>query len=311
MIISASRRTDIPAFYSEWFFNRIAQGYALVPNPYNPKNIYRVSLLPEDVNAIVFWTKDPRPIMGRLGQLDEKGFRYYFQFTLTDYDLDLEGKVPSVKRMVEAFCELAKRIGPQRVIWRYDPVIISNKTDFAYHKFAFKRLATKLAGSTNRVMISFVTWYRKTQRRVSVLEDSGWIFDRDPKSDPRLEPFLENIAKSAKQNEMEISTCADSDDYSHIGISHGACIDGALVEKLGGKPVSPKTDKGQRKNCLCVSSKDIGMVDTCIHCCRYCYATVNHQLATSRYKSHDPKSPILWGKATEPTEKTQLGLFEK
>ena len=311
MIISASRRTDIPAFYSQWFFNRIEQGFALVPNPFNPSRISRVSLLSEDVDALVFWTKDPRPMMSRLGELDRKGYRYYFQFTLTDYGAELEVKAPFVQRMVDAFIELSKIVGPERVIWRYDPIIISNKTDFPYHKFAFKRLGLKLAGHTKRVMISFVSWYRKTQRRVRVLEDIGWQFDENPALDSRVEPFLESMAKTAKKCEMEIFTCAQKHDFSYLDILPGSCVDGKLIENIWGIKTPARTDKGQRKYCLCAPSKDIGMVNTCIHGCRYCYSTVNHSLAVSRNKSHDPKSPIKWGEAKAPEENVQLGLFGK
>jgi hypothetical protein len=158
MIISASRRTDIPAFYSKWFMNRIREGYCLVPNPLNTKQISVVTLSPVEVDAIVFWSKNPEPLIPYLSELDDYGFRYYFQFTLNDYPSALEPNIPSLESRLETFRKLSKLLGPKRVIWRYDPIIISNYTPPSYHIERFRNIANELRGFTKRVMVSFVDY---------------------------------------------------------------------------------------------------------------------------------------------------------
>jgi len=165
MIISASRRTDIPAFYSEWFINRIRAGWCFVPNPLNYDQLAYVSLKPEDVDAIVFWSKNPAPIISHLNELDTMGFRYYFQFTLNAYPKVLEPRIPEFSKRIRTFRELGSKLGPMRVIWRYDPIIISNHTPIDFHIAAFSKIATSVKGSTHRVMISFADYYNKTERQ--------------------------------------------------------------------------------------------------------------------------------------------------
>ena len=151
MIISASRRTDIPAFYAEWMVRRLREGYCTVPNPFNRNQVSRISLRPEDVDAIVFWTRNPRPLMPYLDELDSRGYRYYFQFTILGYPREIDPKSPPAATAVEAFCELAERLGPRRVIWRYDPIVFTGITPPAFHQENFQRLAESLRGHTRRV----------------------------------------------------------------------------------------------------------------------------------------------------------------
>ena len=295
MIISASRRTDIPAFYSEWLFNRLRAGFCLVPNPFNPKNIYRVELAPELVDAVVFWTKNPAPLLDRIDELDRMGYRYYFQFTLTAYDSRFEPGVPPLEERLKSFCALSERVGPKRVIWRYDPIVIGNRTSFDFHKGAFAQIAGALKGRTHRVMISFVHYYRKTERRLRMLEQEGYSFQKEAQDSPEALPFLENLASIAGSHDIAMFTCADGHDYASIGIEQGSCVDGRLMDEIWGLRIPLKKDPGQREFCRCVPSKDIGVTDTCIHGCRYCYSTVNHRLALHRHGRHDPLSPVLWG----------------
>ena len=183
MIISASRRTDIPAFYSNWLMNRIRDGYCLVPNPHNAKQVSRVSLHPNDVEAIVFWSKNPAPLLPHLGKLDKLGFHYYFQFSLNDYPRALEPNIPSLNDRVATFKDLSRLVGPLRVVWRYDPIIISDVTPFEFHRERFTWIAEELKGATHRVMVSIVDFYQKTERRLSQLEkEEGFTFDRNVSS---------------------------------------------------------------------------------------------------------------------------------
>ncbi len=180
MIISASRRTDIPAFYSEWFMNRIRAGYCLAPNPHNTKQISRVSLHPSDVEAIIFWLKNLVPLLPHLGELDKLGFHYYFQFSLNDYPGALEPNIPSLDDRIATFKELSRLVGSLSVVWRYDPIIISDITPFEFHRERFTWIAEELKSATHRVMVSVVDFYQKTERRLSQLEDEeGFSFDRD------------------------------------------------------------------------------------------------------------------------------------
>ena len=300
MIISASRRTDIPAFYSKWLMNRIRAGYCLVPNPRNLNQVSRVSLHPSDVEAIIFWSKNPAPLLPHLGELDKLGFHYYFQFSLNDYPWALEPNIPSLDDRIATFKDLSRLVGPLRVVWRYDPIIISNRTPFEFHRERFAWIAEELKGVTHRVMVSIVDFYQKTDRRLSQLEkEEGFSFDRDALSSAGTTSLLRNLADIARKNNMEIFTCAEEKDYSQTGVTPGMCIDNKLLMKISSSNLQYKKDPSQRDSCLCMISKDIGINDTCMHGCPYCYATVNYSVAQRRYTEHDPDSPLLWGKQEE------------
>ena len=296
MIVSASRRTDLPAFYSEWFFNRLDDGYCLVPNPYNPKSIYEVSLEPKDVDAIVFWSKNPGPMIPKLDMLEKKGFRFYFHFTLTGYDQHLECHVPSMEKRLETFEALSAKLGKRRVIWRYDPIVISDKTDWLFHFETFGELARRLRNRTRRVVISFVEYYQKAERRLGRLEEQGWSFNREPQEDVDVFPFLSKMSSIAAVNGMRMVTCANDRDYSQVGIGNGSCIDVNLINRIWNLGLRHKKDPGQRKYCRCAPSRDIGIPDTCLHRCLYCYSTLNQEIAVKRNSLHSPESPVLWRK---------------
>jgi hypothetical protein len=288
MIISASRRTDIPAFYSQWFMNRLQEGYCLVPNPFNPKQVACIQLVPESVDAIVFWSKNPAPML-------------YFLFTVNAYPRPLEPNLPSLKERISTFVELSGRIGPRRVIWRYDPIILSNRTDASYHRKTFDNLCQQLAGSSKRVITSIITLYRKTLRNLVPLENQGYVFDKEPRRNPETEALFSHMATTAAEHGLEIFACAEARDYTSCGIKPSSCIDAALIRELWGTAVSSKKDPGQREHCGCALSRDIGMTDTCPHGCPYCYSTMNSEIALKRYKSHDPGSTALIG-SPEPSE---------
>lgn len=295
MIISASRRTDIPASYSAWFMNRLRAGYCVVPNPFYPSQVYRVSMLPEDVDVIVFWSKNPAPLIPHLPELDARGYRYYFHYTLNDYPAALETNVRSLDHRLETFHHLSDRLGPDRVIWRYDPILLSNKTDADYHRDCFARLATNLRGATRRVMVSFCSFYRKTERRLGALEAEGYSFQKVDAASPGAADLVRDLAATAAANGIEMFACADEHDLTELGIGRGRCIDPALIQRLWSMPLNVTKDPGQRPHCGCAVSKDIGVNDTCLHGCRYCYATVSRRLALRRYAEHDPHAEALWG----------------
>ncbi len=300
MIISASRRTDVPRFFTEWFMRRIKEGFFYSRNPFNPSDVRKISLLPEDVDAIVFWSKDPAPIMKHLDELDSLGYRYYFQFTLNDYPRVFEPNVPPVKERTETFRRLADKLGPSRVIWRYDPVIVSTLTPLAYHADCLASIARDLGGFTERLVISFLDVYGKVRKRLNTSTELSRIGIEDVTHPDRRETLLDfarDIAQIAATYGMDARTCAEPVDLTEAGIRPGACVDGELISRLLGKPVHagrrfPK-DPVQRRECLCVQSRDMGAYNTCSHACVYCYANYSPVSIRRNLARHSPDSPCM------------------
>lgn len=243
MIISASRRTDIPAFYAEWFANRLREGYALVRNPMNAHMVSRVALTPDVVDCIVYWTKNPLPLLGRFDELT--AIPCYVQLTVTGYGKDLEPHLPDKRgEVVPAFIELADRLGKERVIWRYDPIIFTGKYTPAYHERAFAELAGALEGHTEKCVISFVDTYRKNARALGAAGSHAI-------GAAELQEFCARIAGAARAHGMAIATCAEGIDLEAAGIEHNACVDRALIERILGARLKVGKDRGQRPACGC------------------------------------------------------------
>lgn len=291
MIISASRRTDIPAFYTPWLMNRIREGFLLTRNPFNANQIRRVSLDPNDVDAIVFWTRNPSMLMKHLPELAP--YHYYFQYTITGYPKTLEKTVPRPQRAIQTFIELSDLIGAEKVIWRYDPILLSNEVDIDEHKRVFEKIASLLKGKTKRVVISFSDFYKKTARNLNLID--GLIYSDITHQTKLLFDLSIYMSKVAKKYGMEIESCTESVELSHYGIAHGKCIDHALIKKLFGLNLNGRKDIGQREDCGCIKSIDIGMYNTCLHGCAYCYATFNEKTVSNNKKMHSPDSPFLIG----------------
>ena len=290
MIISVSRRTDIPAFYADWFYNCLRAGYVLVRNPMNLHSVSKVRLTADVVDAFVFWTKNPLP-MAR--QLDELGaYPYYFQFTLTGYGAEIEPGVPDKRNvLVPAFKDLAARLGKKRVIWRYDPIFFSAKYTPEYHFACFEALAAELHNSTERCVISFMDSYRNTKRNAQQL---GAI----ESSSEELYDFAGQLAKIAAKYGLKLQTCAESMDLTALGITPSACIDKELLEDIGGFKLDVKKDANQRVECCCAASIDIGAYNTCPGGCLYCYANYNATLVQTNIAAHDKTRPLLSGTLT-------------
>lgn len=288
MIISASRRTDIPAYYSEWLFNRLKEGYALVRNPVNPRRISRVSLSPADVDGIVLWTKNPLPMLGRLAELEP--YTYYFQFTLNPYGRDAEPSVPSKSSVIiPAFRRLSELIGPSRVIWRYDPIFFNDTYTPEYHVKYFRELASRLCGCTEKCTVSFIDFYKKTERSMRAF----WITEPPQEL---MQSLMQRFSDIASEYVISINTCAEKEDYSEYGIGKARCIDAGLLGRISGRALSEKKDPNQRPECGCAQSIDIGAYNTCGHGCIYCYANHSRTSVMKNIKAHDPSSPLLFGK---------------
>ena len=290
MIISVSRRTDIPAFYADWFYNRLRAGYVLVRNPMNLHSVSKVRLTADVVDAFVFWTKNPLPMARRLDEL--AAYPYYFQFTLTGYGAEIEPGVPDKRRvLLPAFKDLAARLGKKRVIWRYDPIFFSVKYTPEYHLMCFKALAAELHNSTERCVISFMDSYRNTKRNAQPL---GVV---EPSCE-ELHVFAGQLAKIAAKYGLKLQTCAESMDLMALGITPSACIDKALLEDIGGFKLDVKKDANQRAECCCAASIDIGSYNTCPGVCLYCYANYNAPLVQTNIAAHNKTSPLMSGTLT-------------
>lgn len=316
MIISASRRTDIPAFYSEWFTNRICAGYCTVPNPFNRNQVSYVSLKPADVDVIVFWTRNPAPLLSHLKELDTLGLRYYFQYTILDNPRYLDAKVPSLSSALATFKKLSDQVGPPKVIWRYDPIVFTKDTGVRYHVKSYRKIATELRGYTYRSVISVVDFYKKIKKRLQQLDESGSpIIPYAGKPDSHFDLLMNSLIESASQNDMEIVSCAEDLDLTPYGIRPGKCVDDEYILKIFGLNVTHKKDPTQRAACGCVASKDIGAYDTCLFGCQYCYATTNFERAHKNHDEHNPQSPSLIGwydakpPAKEESRNFQFRLF--
>jgi hypothetical protein len=289
MIISASRRTDIPAYYSEWFCNRINEGFVLTRNPMNFHQVSKINLSPDAVDGIVFWTKNPIPMLDKLGELENK-YMYYFQFSLTPYGAKTEPALPSkTDVLIPAFKKLSNLIGADRVIWRYDPILLNGLYTAAYHLRAFEKIAGDLHNYTRKVTISFIdTDYRgvKSNSKELGLHE----FPKEAQYD-----LGAKLAGIASKYGLAIDTCAEAIDLSEFGVGRARCIDGRLLAKLTGRSLKTGKDKNQRPECGCVYSVDIGMYNTCKNGCRYCYANYNRNAVDGNYAKHNPLSPLLCG----------------
>lgn len=291
MIISASRRTDIPAFYTDWLTERLRAGYCIVPNPVRPDQESRISLRPGDVDALVFWTRNAAPLLPHLDELDAAGYRCYFLYTVLDYPRELDPFVPPAAEAVRTVRALAARVGPERIAWRYDPIVFSNRTDAARHVRAFGALAQALAGATQRCIVSLVDPYRKAAPRLRALADNGLHIEAwDP---GRHGAALAEMARLAARHGMQIQSCAEHADLEPFDIPPGKCVDDAVLLRACGVKAPARKDPSQRKACRCVASRDIGMYDTCVFGCRYCYATSGLETARRRHAGHSPRAERL------------------
>ena len=296
MIVSVSRRTDIPAFYSEWFFNRLKEGFVYVQNPMNPKQVSKIILSPETVDCFVFWTKNAKPMLNHLDEL--KDYNYYFQFTITGYKEDVECGVHKKIEIIKTFKELSRKIGRERVILRYDPIFLSEEYTIDYHVKAFKKLCSQLDGFTDRCVISFIDLYKKTERNTKSLNIVNMTMDD-------IYEIAEKFSNIAKEHNINIETCSEGFDLTKYGIKKGKCIDDNVISKIIGYEVNAKKDDTQREVCGCVKSIDIGQYNTCRHHCLYCYANFNYEQVEENYKKHDKNYPLLIGKVRDDAKITE------
>ncbi len=264
---------------------RVREGYAVARNPMDPRQTRRVSLRPEDVTAIIFWTKNPTPMLPRLAELSD--YAFYFQFTVTPYGPDIEPGVPDKeKEITPLFRRLSDTIGPERVIWRCAPLLIGARYDVDFHLRSFEKFARAFEGFTRRCVFSYLDMYRSMSRAAREL---GF---RAPDEAEKL-TLAREFAQTAHVHGMALESCAEDINLEKFGITHTSCIDAALIEKITGRTVPRTKDKNQRPRCRCAPAVDIGAYDTCPNGCRYCYATHSAKKTAANISAHDDGAPYL------------------
>jgi hypothetical protein len=286
MFLSISRRTDIPCLYGEWLTNRFKKGYVYVRNPVYRNKVSKIVLDKNGIDGIVFWTKNAINFMQYVKKFEE--YPFYFQYTITPYDKTIEKGLPDKEVIISNFIELSNRIGKNRVIWRYDPILFTDTISYEYHKDHFEYLCQKLSPYTRKCIISFMDFYRKGEKvyKTYGLKDL---------SEDSVRKVTESIFSIGNEYNLNIETCCEAIDLEGYGIRHGKCIDSEIFTSLTDKKYEVKKDKGQRRECRCDESIDLGEYDSCTNGCIYCYASCNLEKACKNMEQHNPGSDLLIG----------------
>jgi len=297
-IISVSRRTDIPAFYGDWFMKRIEEGFVGYVNPYGGQK-YVISLKPEDVHCFVFWSKNYAPFLSHLERLDQLGYQFYFNFTLTGLPKIFECNLVETEVGIETMKTLSRMFSPKHINWRYDPVILSDATDYEFHLRRFEQLASELNGYVERCYFSFVIRYGKVKRNFEQFVKQTHIQFFEPEQAALIQLANDFADIASKYNIQLLTCCGDYLLNGKIGKAH--CIDVQIIETLFPSNKILK-EKPSRKECGCVDCTDIGAYDTCPHGCIYCYANMNKEVAIKKHTEHDLNSAFLGYSAAESME---------
>lgn len=289
MIVSASYRTDIPAFYGDWFMRRLAVGYCRVVNPYGGQP-YRVALDRGAVDAFVFWTRNPAPFLDSLDEVRRAAFPFVVQMTIIGYPRTLEASTPDTNSAVSAFRDLAERFGSRAVVWRYDPILVTSITEVHWHVDNFTALASALRGATDEVVLSFADFYAKTTAHLRTAARVHGLSWRGPAPEERR-ALTRRLATIAAENGMTLTLCVEPDLLGN-GIGAARCIDSIRLSDVAGRVIAAR-ERGNRPGCACAESRDIGAYDSCVQGCAYCYAVRSPTAARQRLKSHDPDGDFL------------------
>lgn len=284
MILNTGSRTDIPAFYSEWFYNRVHAGFVLARNPYYPSRVTRYRISPDVVDAIVFCSKNPEPMFDQLSLLEP--FTTFWFVSITPYGPEVEPRVPNKDRVADSFCRLSELVGPERMSWRYDPVFISRTYTIDAHIEEFGHLARRLRGSTTQCVVSFIDLYEKTRRN---FPEVSAVTPREQ------EELVAAFADIAQQNGMHIHLCCENPQLTRPGVDATGCLSSHVLEQAIGAPLRVPAHKPARPECNCLLGADIGAYNTCNHGCRYCYANYDQSSVRRNMARHDPTSPLLIG----------------
>lgn len=294
MILFASGRTDIPAFYSEWFMNRLRAGFVDVRNPYYGQQVTRYKLTPDVTDCFVFCTKNPRPMLPYVEELRSFGFGLYFFVTITPYGKEIEPNVPEKSEVMESTIALSKALGMEKVCWRYDPIFVDQTYSVSAHIREFRKMAETLRFATDRCIISFVDLYEKTKKNFPDVQEVS-LQDQQ---------FLaQAFSRVGDETGISIETCAEKTDLSAFGVEAGACVSRKAIERAAGFPLIASLPKQNlRQHCGCIATHDIGAYNSCPHLCRYCYANYDAALVRKNYARHNPASSFLLGEAADGDE---------
>lgn len=288
MIINTGNRTDIPAYFSEWFYNRIKEGYVYARNPYYPSQVTKYKLTPDVVDCICFCTKNPQPMISRLNEL--KRFGQFWFVTITPYDKDIEPNVPNKEKVMESFKKLSTLIGSEKIVWRYDPIFITEKYSLKSHLESFEKMAKNLSGYTEECIISFVDLYEKTKRNFPGV--------REVSKEERHIIGKEFVAIGNKYN-IKIKTCAEGYDLEKFGVDCSGCMTQNVIERAIHCRLKVPKKKTSREVCDCLLGNDIGVYNSCLHGCLYCYANYSKDIVKNNFRFHDKNSPFLIGNTME------------
>ena len=300
MIINVGGRTDIVNYYSEWLINRLKEGYAYSRNPLFTNNVSKISLKPEDVDCLMFCSKNYEPILKYMAEINKK-YRIICHYTITAYGKDVEPNVPSIDKSIETLIKLSEMIGKEKVLWRYDPILLTNTYTIEKHIEMFNYMAKQIAPYVQRCIFSFVEMYKKLDYNMPEIIP----FTREDKLN-----IAEAIGKIAKENNLYIQTCGTDENYEKYGIHLSGCTTTEILEKANGVNYKHVKPKGMRKGCHCIPSRDIGAYDTCLNGCKYCYANKRPELAKENFKLHDKNSPIIIGSIKE-TDRITIAKNER
>lgn len=284
MILNTGGRTDTVQYYTEWLLRRFAEGYVLTRNPLFPNKVNRYELTPDKVDCVVFCSKNYKPLLPRLHEITDK-FNTYFHYTITAYGKDIEPGVPSIDESMETLIELS-RVGPQRIAWRYDPVLLTKDYTIQRHLETFERMAKVLAPYIDRCIFSFVEMYKKLEVNMPELI---------PLSVEDMDRLAEGLGAIAARYGIHIQTCGTNGDFTRYGIHSSGCMTLDILGGTNGIVFRDLKHKGMRQGCHCIESRDIGAYDTCMNGCKYCYANKTPRKAFENFKLHDPASPLLLG----------------
>lgn len=296
MILNTGSRTDIPAYYSDWFYNRIKEGYVLSRNPYYPAQITKYLLHPEVVDMLVFCTKNPSPMLERLSLLS--AFDMFWFVTITPYGKEIEPHVPPASQVIGHFQKLSEQVGKERMSWRYDPIFITDSYPADYHIEQFHQMAKSLSGYTEQCVVSFIDLYEKTQRNFHGIRSV---------TKKEQERLIAAFSEIAKETGLQIHLCCENADLIRENVDADGCMSKAVLEKALGCRLHVPQKKMARKECSCLLGADIGAYNTCGHGCLYCYANYDRETVIKNRKLHNPASPLLIGELSEKDVIKQAG----
>ena len=297
MIINTGGRTDTVQYYTRWLLKRFEEGYVLSRNPLFQHKVTRYELTPDQVDCVVFCSKNYAPILPHINSITER-FHTYFHYTITAYGKEIEPGVPGIDESMATLAKLSEVVGANRIAWRYDPVLLTSEYTVRRHLETFERMASFLSGHIDRCIFSFVEMYRKLQTNMPELI---------PLTEKDKEELAAGLGAIAAKYKIPIQTCGTNGDYTSYGISSSGCMTLNILGQANGVQFRNLKHQGMRQGCHCIESRDIGAYDTCLNGCKYCYANTNRQKARENYKLHDPDSPLLLGHL-RPSDTVQQGM---